>query len=80
VEALTPRGFRYLPEFLVRSEHDELLDRLRALRFDHDVFVVCRMNMSPIVPQEQEAEPPRQNYYGTTQRQKNLPNEKSTTY
>ncbi|WP_299072977.1 alpha-ketoglutarate-dependent dioxygenase AlkB [Accumulibacter sp.] len=38
MKALLPEGFRYVPEFLVRSEHDVLLDRLRALRFDHDVF------------------------------------------
>ena len=31
-------GFVYLHRFLTSSEHDELLDRLRGLRFDHDVF------------------------------------------
>jgi len=38
MKALPPEGFRYVPEFLVQSDHDALLDRLRALRFDHDVF------------------------------------------
>ena len=36
--APTPEEFRYVPEFLARSEHEVLLDRLRALHFDHDVF------------------------------------------
>jgi hypothetical protein len=38
MKTLTPEGFRYVPEFLARSEHEVLLDRLRALHFDHDVF------------------------------------------
>lgn len=38
METVTPEGFRYVPEFLVRSEHDVLLARLLALQFDHDVF------------------------------------------
>jgi len=42
--------------------------------------LVCRMNMHPIVPQKQEVEPPRENYYGTTQRKKNSPYAKSTAY
>ena len=37
--AMAPHeGFVYVPGFLTPSEHDELLDRLRALHFDHDVF------------------------------------------
>ena len=37
--AMAPHeGFVYVPGFLTPSEHDELLARLRALHFDHDVF------------------------------------------
>ncbi len=38
-----PEGFPYVPEFLARSEHEILLNRLRALRFDHDAFRGYRM-------------------------------------
>lgn len=33
-----PDGFVYVPGFLTPSAHDELLDRVRCLRFEHDVF------------------------------------------
>ena len=38
-----PDGFVCVPGFLTPSAHDELLDRVRSLRFEHDVFRGRRM-------------------------------------
>ena len=43
MKTLTPERFRYIPELLAQSGHEILLDRLRALRFDHDAFRGYRM-------------------------------------
>ena len=37
-DGLTPEGFRHMPDFLARFEYRVLLNQLRALHFDHDVF------------------------------------------
>jgi alkylated DNA repair dioxygenase AlkB len=37
-EARAPEGLLYIPDFLSSAEHDDLLERLRALHYEHEIF------------------------------------------